>query len=376
MRPLRRGRVAAAGVVVVAAAVGVAVWRTVGAPSTVDPLDTPAVSTTSVAVTRGDVTQRVQVSGVLGYDGSWSAVDQLPPGILTAAADPGTAVVRGADLFAVSGTPAVLLYGGSPAYRDFEAGMGDGADVRELEENLVTLGMDPGHAVTVDNHFTSATRAAIVRWQAARGLPAAGRTGVLHLGEVLFLPGALRIGQQLSTVGGSVGPGTPVLSGTSTSRVVTVQLTADRQSLVHPGDQVLVTLPGTAPVTGSVARIGRVAAVAATGGPGGGGSGSGGGTGPATVPVTVTLQVPPGAGDLDQAPVQVAITVAQHKAVLTVPVTALLARPGGGYQLRVLDGDGRRLVDVRPGLYDEVAGAVEVTGDGLAPGQTVEVPAS
>jgi hypothetical protein len=171
-------------------------------------------------------------------------------------------------------------------------------------------------------------------------------------------------------VGGSVAPGTPVLSGTSTSRVVTVQLTADRQNLMHPGEPVLVTLPGVAPVAGSVARVGRVAAAAAAG-PGGGAA-----PGPATVPVTVTLQVPPGAGDLDQAPVQVAITVAQHKAVLTVPVTALLARPGGGYQLRVLDGDAHRLVDVQPGLYDDTTGTVEVSGDGLAAGQTVEVPAS
>ena len=373
MRPVRVA--AASGVVAVVAALGVVLWRTAGASSTVDPTATPNVTTTRVAVARGDVTQRVQVSGVLGYDGSWSVVDQLPPGILTGAADPGAAVVRGADLFAVSGTPAVLLYGGSPAYRDFAAGMSDGADVRELEENLVALGMDPGHAVTVDNHFTGATRAAIVRWQAARGLPAARRTGVLGLGEVLFLPGAVRVGQQLSTVGSSVGPGTPVLSVTSTSRVVNLQLTADRQSLVHQGDAVLVTLPGTAPVTGSVARIGRVAAAPAEGG-GNGGGGGGQPPGPATVPVTVTLQVPAGAGDLDQAPVQVAITVAQHKGVLTVPVTALLARPGGGYQVRVLDGDGHRLVDVRPGLYDDVAGTVEVSGDGLAPGQTVEVPAS
>lgn len=369
MRPLR---VAGAGaVVVVAAAVGVMLWRTTGTSSTVDLSANPAVPTASATVTRGDVTQRVQVAGVLGYDGNYSAVNQLPPGILTSAADPGTAVVRGGDLFAVSGTPAVLLYGGTPAYRDFATGMSDGADVRELEENLVALGMDPGHTVTVDDHFTAATRAAILRWQAARGLPTASRTGVLHLGDVLFLPGAVRVDQQLSTVGGSVGPGTPVLSGTSTDRVVTVQLTTDRQDLVHTGDQVLVTLPGSTQVTGTIARVGRVAAAAPTGGPGGGQ-----GTGPATVPVTVTLQVPASARDLDQSPVQVAITVAQHKGVLTVPVTALLARPGGGYQLRVLDGDGHRLVDARPGLYDDATGTVEVTGAGLAAGQTVEVPAS
>jgi hypothetical protein len=59
-----------------------------------------------------------------------------------------------------------------------------------------------------------------------------------------------------------------------------------------------------------------------------------------------------------------------------VPVTALLAGPSGGYRVAVLDGAGRRLVTVQPGLYDDGAGTVEVTGDGLAEGSRVEVPAS
>jgi hypothetical protein len=62
--------------------------------------------------------------------------------------------------------------------------------------------------------------------------------------------------------------------------------------------------------------------------------------------------------------------------VLLVPVTALLAKPGGGYQVRVLTGDVGQLVDVRPGLYDDATGEVEVSGAGLAEGMTVEVPAT
>jgi hypothetical protein len=52
-------------------------------------------------------------------------------------------------------------------------------------------------------------------------------------------------------------------------------------------------------------------------------------------------------------------------------VTALLARPGGGYQVRLADG---RYVPVEPGLFDDTTGMVEVTG--LAGGQRVEVPAT
>jgi archaellin len=98
--------------------------------------------------------------------------------------------------------------------------------------------------------------------------------------------------------------------------------------------------------------------------------------GPETVPLTITVTLPAGASELDQAPVQVAVTGAQRRNVLLVPVTALLAGPSGGYRIAVMDDTGRRLVTVRPGLFDDAAGTVEVTGDGLAEGALVEVPTS
>jgi hypothetical protein len=48
-------------------------------------------------------------------------------------------VVReGQSLYAVSGSPAVLLYGTVPGYRTLSAGM-SGADVRQLNADLVAL---------------------------------------------------------------------------------------------------------------------------------------------------------------------------------------------------------------------------------------------
>jgi peptidoglycan hydrolase-like protein with peptidoglycan-binding domain len=324
----------------------------------------PVVQTTTAAVTRGTVTQREQVSGTLGYDGSYPVANHLAPGTVTALADPGATVSRGGILYAVDNQPVRLLYGTLPAYRGFAAGMTDGPDVAELEANLAALGLDPDHAMTVDNHFSSATAAAIRRWQAAWGLPAAQRTGELEPGRVVFLPGAVRVGQLQAAPGGAVGPGGPVLTATSTTRVVTVALTTDRQALVHVGDPVLVTLGGAPPVNGTVLRIGRVATAPPN-------QGNGPPSGPATVPVTIGVQMPSGAPDLDQAPVQVAIASAQHVNVLLVPVTALLARPGGGYQARLADGS---YVAVEPGLFDDTTGMVEVTG--LSAGQRVEVPAT
>jgi HlyD family secretion protein len=57
-----------------------------------------------------------------------------------------------------------------------------------------------------------------------------------------------------------------------------------------------------------------------------------------------------------------------------VPVTALLARSGGGYELEVVEGAGRRRVPIEVGLYDDVTGRIEVEGADLAEGVRVEVP--
>jgi hypothetical protein len=42
----------------------------------------------------------------------------------------------------------------------------------------------------------------------------------------------------------------------------------------------------------------------------------------------------------------------------------------------VIEAGGTRLLDVQPGLYDDTAGTVELTGAGLTQAMNVEVPAS
>jgi peptidoglycan hydrolase-like protein with peptidoglycan-binding domain len=321
------------------------------------------IATGTAQVTRGTVTERVQVPGELGYDGAFTIGYQGAPGVLTSTAVPGSTVDRGGPLYAVANQYTRLLLGTLPAYRGFEAGMSDGPDVAELEQNLAALGMQPG---TVDQHFTASTAAAIRRWQATWGLPVAQRTGALPFGSVTFNATAVRVADVAAPVGGMVEPGTAILSVTSSTRVVSAQLSVDQQRLVHVGDQVQVSLTGLAPMPGVVTRVGRVA-VASSPGPGGPGQ-----SGPATVTVTVAVTPPAEAADLDQAPVLVAIAAETHRDVLLVPVVALLARPGGGYQVRLGDG---RYVQVQPGLFDSTASTVEVTGQ-LTVGEQVEVPAS
>jgi hypothetical protein len=320
------------------------------------------VSTGTAPVTRGTVAERLRFTGTLGFDGSYTVRHEAGAGIVTTIAEAGSTVARGAALYAVANRPIRLLYGTVPAYRDLRAGMTSGPDVRQLEANLVALGMDPGHGIRVDDTFTAATGAAVRRWQAVLRLPVAQRTGALPLGEVVFAPGTLRIARLEAPVGAQIGPGAPVLTATSTDRVVTADVPAGRSGSLHVGDPVQVTVPGAAPVQAAVARLSRVATTQQD---------QNGRPGVATVQLMVKLASPPGLGDLDQAPVALLVTAATRQGVLLVPLVALTPKPGGGFRVRLSTGS---FVEVRPGLFDEVTGTVEVTG-ALTPGQLVQVPA-
>jgi multidrug efflux pump subunit AcrA (membrane-fusion protein) len=89
--------------------------------------------------------------------------------------------------------------------------------------------------------------------------------------------------------------------------------------------------------------------------------------------VVVSLTSAKAAGSLNQAPVQVTITTGAVSNVLIVPVDALLAQTGGSYAVEVTGPGGHHLVKVTPGLFDDAAGTVQVTGN-LTPGQKVVVP--
>src|SRR5262249_12585875 len=136
--------------------------------------------------------------------------------------------------------PTVLMYGTVPAWRVLQSGVADGPDVRELEWNLVALGYDPDRDITIDDEWTSATTAAVERWQEALGVD---ETGVVNLGDVAFLPGKRRIGEVTAAKGTTVQPGGEVLTATRTTQQVTVDLDAADQTLAVEGAPVTVDLP-------------------------------------------------------------------------------------------------------------------------------------
>jgi peptidoglycan hydrolase-like protein with peptidoglycan-binding domain len=270
----------------------------------------------------------------------------------------GKIVHRGGRLYAIDGQPVLLLYGGVVATRAFVAGMSPGADVAELNANLDALGV--GHGLSGDA-FTAATAAAIRALQAEHGMSA---TGELLLGSVVFEPGAQRITavSPQAGVGATVTPG-PLLTTSSTARVVSIALDTSLEGEITVGDPVIITLPDNSTTPGRVSYISPVAS-----------SGGGGGGGP-TFTVDVVPDDPGATGTLDQASVNVAITTRSVAHALVVPVNALLALAGGGYAVEEVSARGaHHLVPVTTGLFDDADGLVQVSGTGLAAGQRVVVP--
>ena len=317
------------------------------------------IPTTTAPIVRTDIARTQAVSGIITY-GVQSPVVALGTGVVTWLPVEGTVVDRGQRLYAVDGRPTILLRGAMPAYRAMSIGT-SGADVKQLEQNLLELGYATSANLVADGNFTSADAAAVRRWQRGLGSP---QTGVVDLGAVLFLSAPVRVGAVQLTEGTPIGPGTAVLTTTPTDVHVNVALDTAFVAFVHGGDQVRVTLPDlSSTVTGRVASVAATATVAAQ---------------PnqaprPTVAVRIDVDDPHRLQAYDQAPVQVAITIEVHRGVLAVPVLSLLAEPREKYAVRLVRGGTRALVDVVPGIQG-TNGLIEVTGSGIAAGDLVEVP--
>jgi hypothetical protein len=400
-RRRRRGWVLALAVVVLVAA-GLGGADAAGVFRAPKPAaSTSAYATGTQAVTRGSLTEQAQENGTLGDAGSYTVVVPGSSGsggsasATSAGSGPGAStftwlpsvgqtIRQGQPIYQVSGSPVVLVYGNVPAYRDLSEGM-TGADVTELNTDLVKL----GYATAADlgprsgwDYFSGETAYALELLQAHLGLTV---TGTLPLGQAVFLPSAIQVtGLGTGAVPGGVATsGATVLTASSLTPVVTVDLDASLQTEVVDGDTVSITLPDGSVTLGVISSISTASASSPSSSDNNTDNGSGDNSGSssnnsssaATITVVVSLSDPKVAGSLNQAPVEVTITTGSVSNALIVPVDALLAQPGGSYAVEVTGRGGHHLVKVTPGLFDDAAGTVQVTGN-LTPGQRVVVPST
>lgn len=305
-------------------------------------------------VERGDLSSGTQTDGTLGY-AKESKINAGTTGTLTWSPGSGSTIKRDGRLYEVNGAPVRLMYGTEPMYRTLKTG-DEGNDVRQLEENLQALGYGAGLAV--DDEYTAGTAAAVKQWQKAHERKQTGRVGP---DQIAFSPGGVRVKSTESSVGDQVAPGKPVLSTTGSERVVRFQLDVAEGKLAKVGTKVTVDLPDGSTVKGEVASVGKTAK-----------PGDDPNDKTPKIPVTVSFDDPGKVDGFDQSPVTVNLTGETREDVLSVPVNALLALPGGGYGVQVVENGRARQVKVELGMFGQ--GRVEVTGGGLKDGTKVGVP--
>ena len=352
---------AAAAVLVAATATGGVVVMS-GAKQATPAAQEPPANTAKVE--QGKLSAMVSQDGTLTYrarsDGSPYAVINQARGSYTKLPENGDKVGCGDVLYRVDDKPVLLLCGTVPAYRDAAQGR-CGPGRPPAQPQPARSATTPAHALRPATTFTETER----RSRRSSTARACSVTGALDLGDAVFLPESVRIAKVTGELGGSARPGAPVLQATSDTLHVQVDLDPSQQGEVKKGDRAQITLPGNKPVTGKVEGFGRVAQTPA---------------GPdskpvaATIPTYISLDDPAKARGLDQAPVQVDITTKGVENALSVPVTALVGKSGGGFAVEVVRAGGRReLVAVTLGLFDTAGGRVQVEGD-LRAGDRVVVP--
>ena len=334
---------------VVAAAAGRGRRASPAAAASPAPAEPPRRRGATATVERRDLVDRENLAGTLGYADAGTLAAGASRASLTALRDPGSVITRGHSLYDVDDEPAAfLLYGALPAWRDFAPGMTDGEDVRQLERNLRALGLRPrrrrrrlglGRRPTPSSSF-----------QRDRGLD---DDGTLARGEVVFRPGATRIGEAKAAVGDQVAPGRPLaehlLDRARRDRRPRRRAASGSRARAT-GDRRPARPARTA--NGRITDVGKVATKAQPG------------RRRRRSTVTIALARPRRGRASTRRRSTSASPSSAASDVLAVPVKALLARQGGGYAVELA---GRRhRARSSPGLYAD--DLVEVEGDGLREG--------
>lgn len=320
----------------------------------------PADANVSTArVVRGDLRTVLSVTGTLTArarpDGSPFVVVDRRRGTITWLPQPGTVIGCGRTIYRVDDRPVLLLCGTLPLYRTLRVGA-TGRDVAQLRRAL-GVGRRAASRSRRGDRFTAAMAAALARRQRARG---AEPTGVLRPADAVVLPGPLRVAATAAVPGTAARPGARVLEATSDRLEVRVDLTPSQRAQLRIGARARIALPDGAAVPGTVARLGRVAQV--------------GDDAQAAPTFPAFLHLDGRVRGIDRAPVRVEVTTGIVRDVLTVPVTALVGRAGGGFAVEAVRPGGRRaLVDVALGRFDAAGGRAQVTGR-LTAGTPVMVP--
>ncbi|MFJ4847646.1 hypothetical protein [Streptomyces sp. NPDC088733] len=363
-RPGRRRTVAVVSALVAAAGLAAGGYAVTSGTHARGDSPARAASAATATVVRTDLSDSRTHRGVLGF-GPGITVKGAGSGTVTELPSTGSTVKRGRQLYAVDDRPVMVFYGSTPLFRTLDKPTLRGRDVTVVADNMEALGYDIGPRTnsTASGPYTGGSlvdrtgdvwtptlAAAVKRWQKRVGMTPTGR---LEVGQIVVLPGPVRVGAVTAQLGDPVAG--PLMTVTRTTKAVSVPVPATDTDGITKGAHVTITLPDSHEIPGTVTAISQSVQ--------GGGDSPVGENTPPTLDVTVAPSVLP---KYDTANVEVRFTSVARKHVLAVPVGALVALSGGGYAVQRTDGG---YLAVTTGLY--ASGMVEISGNGLTEGLRV-----
>ena len=172
------------------------------------------VKLSTAKVQQLDLVTYDETTATLGFTTS-ATVSSPIAGTVTSVVAGGDTVDAGTVVATIDGAPVVAMIGDIPSYRDLSTSSTDGADIRQLELNLVQLGFDPDHEIVIDENYDAATKTAVTAWEDSLGLTGDGK---ITKGELVFVPGRLLVDTVSATVGGSVNAGSALVVGRQSER--------------------------------------------------------------------------------------------------------------------------------------------------------------
>ncbi|MDW3214755.1 MAG: peptidoglycan-binding domain-containing protein [Ilumatobacteraceae bacterium] len=276
----------------------------------------------------------------------------------------GDTIENGDVFYTVDGTPITAIVAPDGINRELRDGVDDGEDVLALEQMLVSLGYDADGDLDVDDEFDDATTRAVTDWQADlqnldEDLDADGRVDpsdlyVIDDGEV--------VGALAATDGAVLASGSELWSterAGSTRKIETAIAVSDQDRMAI-GDTVDVEFPDGEVVQGTVTEIATSSTVDPMDP-----------DAEAMLAVELSIDtVPESASDLNELDVEVKLVDELSAGATVVPVSALVARGDGTFEVEALTTTGTTFVPVDPGMFSDGVVAVE----GIAPGTQVVVP--
>jgi peptidoglycan hydrolase-like protein with peptidoglycan-binding domain len=341
-RPSKRLIATLAGAVALVAAVATAGFVVHSNPGSTRAADTTRLATTQVI--RGTLEQTESATGYLGY-GVPIIIKGQSGGVITWLPAVGHTIARGHQIFRVNDAPITLFYGDMPLYRSLsgpdyvDPTAQTGHDVSIVAANLAALGFYRG--TKAHARFDGSLVRAVKAWQRSLGR---APTGEISPSSVRVAGGSLRVAGLAAQPGDDASEN--VLSATTTTRIITLNVPNGTDGAVQLGDAVNMTLADGTKVSGAVSSIGAPASS----------DQQQAGSEP-TVPVTVDVPAQTALVNVPLGPITADIVLASKKGVTYVPIAALLALSGGGYALQRPNGT---LVAVTLGMVTD--GDVEVSG--------------